>query len=226
MAMLHFTVISIFPRMFDSPLSHTILKRAQEKKLIKIDLVNLRDHTSDRHRTTDDTPYGGGQGMVMKPEPLVSAIDRVQNDAPRARVILLSPRGSVFNQATARRLSREENLVLICGRYEGVDERVSAFVDEEISIGDYPLSGGEPAAMVLMDAIARLVSGVLGNQNSAAEESFSVGLLEYPQYTRPEVIRGLTVPPVLLSGDHEAIARWRDAEARELTRRTRPDLVE
>ncbi|HEX5607257.1 MAG TPA: tRNA (guanosine(37)-N1)-methyltransferase TrmD, partial [Candidatus Binatia bacterium] len=182
--MLHFTVISIFPRMFDSALSHSILKRAQEKNLVKIELLDVRDYTSDRHRTTDDTPYGGGQGMVMKPEPLVSAIDHARNNAPGARVILLSPRGSVFDQAKARRLSREKNLVLICGRYEGVDERVSAFVDEEISIGDYTLSGGEPAAMVVIDAVARLVPGVLGNANSAAEESFSNGLLEYPQYTR------------------------------------------
>ena len=223
--MLHFTVVSIFPRMFDSALSHTILKRAQENNLIKIGLVNLRDYTSDRHRTTDDSPYGGGQGMIMKPEPLISAIDHVRNDAPRARVILLSPRGSVFGQATAQRLSREEHLVLICGRYEGVDERVSAFVDEEISIGDYTLSGGEPAAMVAIDAIARLVPGVLGNANSAAEESFSNGLLEYPQYTRPEEYRGMKVPEVLLSGDHERIKLWRAEQSLQLTRARRPDLL-
>jgi len=223
--MLHFTVISIFPRMFDSALSHSILKRAQEKKLIKIGLVDLRDYTSDRHRITDDTPYGGGQGMVMKPEPLISAIEHVRNDAPGARVILLSPRGSVFDQATAQRLSREESLVLICGRYEGVDERVSAFVDEEISIGDYTLSGGEPAAMVAIDAIARLVPGVLGNANSAAEESFSNGLLEYPQYTRPEEYRGMKVPEVLLSGDHERIKLWRAEQSLQLTRARRPDLL-
>ena len=223
--MLHFTVVSIFPRMFDSALSHTILKRAQENNLIKIGLVNLRDYTSDRHRTTDDSPYGGGQGMIMKPEPLISAIDHVRNDAPRARVILLSPRGSVFDQATAQRLSREEHLVLICGRYEGVDERVSAFVDEEISIGDYTLSGGEPAAMVAIDAIARLVPGVLGNANSAAEESFSNGLLEYPQYTRPEEYRGMKVPEVLLSGDHERIKLWRAEQSLQLTRARRPDLL-
>lgn len=223
--MLHFTVISIFPRMFDSALSHSILKRAQEKNLVKIDLLDLRDYTSDRHRTTDDTPYGGGQGMVMKPEPLVSAIDHARNNAPRVRVILLSPRGSVFDQAEARRLSREENLVLICGRYEGVDERVSAFVDEEISIGDYTLSGGEPAAMVVIDAVARLVPGVLGNANSAAEESFNDGLLEYPQYTRPEEYRGMKVPEVLLSGDHERIDTWRAEQSLQLTRARRPDLL-
>jgi tRNA (guanine37-N1)-methyltransferase len=223
--MLHFTVISIFPRIFDSALRHSILKRAQEKNLVKIDLVDLRDYTSDRHRTTDDTPYGGGQGMVMKPEPLVSAIHHARNNAPRARVILLSPRGSQFDEANARRLSREENLVLICGRYEGVDERVSAFVDEEISIGDYTLSGGEPAAMVVIDAVARLVPGVLGNLNSAAEESFSDGLLEYPQYTRPEEYRGMKVPEVLLSGDHERIRAWRAEQSLQLTRARRPDLL-
>lgn len=223
--MLHFTVISIFPRMFDSALSHSILKRAQENNLINVDLVDLRDYSTDRHRTTDDTPYGGGQGMVMKPEPLVRAIDDFRQQTPKARIILLSPRGSRFSQATARRLAQEENLVLICGRYEGVDERVSAFVDEEISIGDYTLSGGEPAAIVLIDAVARLVPGVLGNADSAAEESFSAGLLEYPQYTRPEEYRGMKVPQVLLSGDHERIKAWRIEQSLQLTRARRPDLI-
>ncbi len=223
--MLHFTVISIFPRMFDSALSHSILKRAQENKLIKIDLVDLRDYSADRHRTIDDTPYGGGQGMVMKPAPLISAIDHFRQQTPNARIILLSPRGSPFNQRTAQRLAREENLILICGRYEGVDERVSAFVDEEISIGDYTLSGGEPAAIVVIDAVARLVPGVLGNANSAAEESFSAGLLEYPQYTRPEDYRGMKVPEVLLSGDHERIEAWRKEQSLQLTRARRPDLL-
>jgi tRNA (guanine37-N1)-methyltransferase len=223
--MLHFAVISIFPRMFESALSHSILKRAQENNLINIDLVDLRDYSTDRHRTTDDTPYGGGQGMVMKPEPLVSAIDHVRQQKPRARIILLSPRGSAFDQATARRLAQQENLVLICGRYEGVDERVSAFVDEEISIGDYTLSGGEPAAIVVIDAVARLVPGVLGNAHSVAEESFSAGLLEYPQYTRPEEYRGMKVPQVLLSGDHERIKAWRMEQSLQLTRARRPDLL-
>jgi tRNA (guanine37-N1)-methyltransferase len=224
--MLTFTVITIFPRMFDSPLGHSILKKAQQKGLVKFAFIDPRDHTTDRHRVTDDYPYGGGQGMVMKPEPLVAAIEQARSQTPRARVILLTPQGKVFNQAVAQRLAMEPEIVLICGRYEGVDERVKSFVDEEISVGDYTLSGGEPAATVVIDAVTRLIPGVLGNENSALDESFSDGLLEYPQYTRPEVIRGLTVPPVLLSGDHEGIARWRDAEARELTRRTRPDLVE
>ena len=163
--MLNFTVITIFPQMLDSPLGHSILKKAQEKGLIKIDIVDLRDYTTDRHHITDDSPYGGGQGMVMKPEPLVAAIESARSQAPQARVILLTPRGRVFDQHTATQLSRRStNVVLICGRYEGVDERVSAFVDEEISLGDYTLSGGEPAAIVVIDAVARLVPGVSGQR--------------------------------------------------------------
>ena len=222
--MLSFTVITIFPKMLDSALSHGILKKAQGKGLIKVEMVNLRDYTSDRHLTTDDYPYGGGQGMIMKPEPLVAAIEDIRRKAQRARVVLLAPQGSVFSQQDALRLSQEEQIVLICGRYEGIDERVKAFVDEEISIGDYTLSGGEPAAMVVIDAIARLVLGVLGNENSATDESFTDGLLEYPQYTRPETFRGMNVPEVLLSGDHERIKQWRQEKSLEVTRKRRPDL--
>ncbi|MGE5218041.1 MAG: tRNA (guanosine(37)-N1)-methyltransferase TrmD [Chloroflexota bacterium] len=222
--MVNFTVITIFPRMFDSPLGHSILKKAQEKGLVQIDLIDLRDYASDRHRSTDDTPYGGGQGMVMKPEPLVAAIEHTKDKKPHARVILLTPRGPVFNQKIAQRLAKEERVVLICGRYEGIDERVKAFVDEEISIGDYTLSGGEPAANVIIDAVARLVPGVLGNETSALEESFTDGLLEYPQYTRPEEFRGMKVPEALLSGDHERIRQWRRRQSLELTRQRRPDL--
>ena len=207
--MLHFTVITIFPNMLSSPLSHSILKKAQTNGLIKIDVVDLRDYTADRHRTTDDSPYGGGHGMVMKPEPLVAAVEEARSRTPDARVILLTPRGRVFDQQTAKKLANQRNVVLICGRYEGIDERVSAFVDDEISLGDYTLSGGEPAAIVVIDAVARLVPGVLGNENSTAEESFTDGLLEYPQYTRPEEFRGMKVPEVLLSGDHERIKEWR-----------------
>ncbi|TMA55667.1 MAG: tRNA (guanosine(37)-N1)-methyltransferase TrmD [Deltaproteobacteria bacterium] len=207
--MLHFTVITIFPNMLSSPLSHSILKKAQTNGLIKIDVVDLRDYTADRHRTTDDSPYGGGHGMVMKPEPLVAAVEEARSRTPDARVILLTPRGRVFDQQTAKKLAHQRNVVLICGRYEGIDERVSAFVDDEISLGDYTLSGGEPAAIVVIDAVARLVPGVLGNENSTAEESFTDGLLEYPQYTRPEEFRGMKVPEVLLSGDHERIKEWR-----------------
>ena len=210
--------------MFDSPLGHSILKRAREKHLIKFDIVDLRNYTADRHRTTDDTPYGGGQGMVMKPEPLVAAIEQLRREDPRSRVILLTPRGRVFDQQTAWRLSQEQHLALICGRYEGIDERVGAFVDEEISIGDYTLSGGEPAAIVVIDAVSRLVPGVLGNDTSAADESFSDGLLEHPQYTRPEEYRGMRVPEILLSGDHGRIREWRAEQRRELTQKRRPDL--
>ena len=222
--MLNFTVITIFPQMLGSPLNHSILRKAQDNGLIKIDIVDLRNYTSDRHHTTDDSPYGGGQGMVMKAAPLVAAIESARSQAPEARVILLTPRGRVFDQHTAMQLSREPNVVLICGRYEGVDERVSAFVDEEISLGDYTLSGGEPAAIVLIDAVARLVPSVLGNEISAAEESFTDGLLEYPQYTRPEEFRGMKVPEVLLSGDHERIKQWRRRQSLAVTRERRPDL--
>ncbi len=222
--MLNFTVITIFPQMLSSPLGHSILKKAQENGLIKFDVVDLRNYATDRHRTTDDAPYGGGQGMVMKPEPLIAAIDHARSQAPHSRVILLTPRGRVFDQQTAGRLSQEKNIILICGRYEGVDERVTAFVDEEVSIGDYTLSGGEPAAVVVIDAVARLIPGVLGNENSSVEESFTDGLLEYPQFTRPEEFRGMKVPDVLLSGDHERIKTWRREQSLSLTRERRPDL--
>jgi tRNA (guanine37-N1)-methyltransferase len=222
--MLSFTVITIFPKMLDSVLSHGILRKAQEKGLIRVEMVNLRDYTTDRHHTTDDSPYGGGQGMVMKPEPLVAAIEEIRRQSQRPRVVLLSPHGGGFSQQHALRLSQEQQIVLICGRYEGIDERVKAFVDEEISIGDYTLSGGEPAAAVVIDTVARLVPGVLGNENSAAEESFTDGLLEYPQYTRPEIFRGMEVPDVLLSGDHERIKQWRHERSLEITRERRPDL--
>lgn len=223
--MTNFTVVTIFPRMFDSPLGHSILKKARDKELIAVHLVDPRDYASDRHRITDDYPYGGGQGMVMKPEPLVGAIEAVRERCPNARVIMLSPRGQVFDQSIAARLAREENIVLVCGRYEGVDERVKAFVDEELSVGDYTLSGGEPAALVVIDAISRLVPGVLGNEASAAEDSFTDGLLEYPQYTRPENFRGMKVPGILLSGDHERIRQWRLEQSLELTKDRRPDLL-
>jgi tRNA (guanine37-N1)-methyltransferase len=222
--MLGFTVITIFPRMFDSPLSHSILRKAREKGLIRVGLVDPRAYATDRHHTVDDAPYGGGEGMVMKPEPVVAAIEEAKTRSPHARVVLLTPRGQVFSQAIAQRLSTEREIVLVCGRYEGIDERVTAFVDEEISVGDYTLSGGEPAAIVVVDAVARLIPGVLGNDNSALNESFAAGLLEYPQYTRPEDFRGMKVPEVLLSGNHERIERWRREQSVALTRARRPDL--
>jgi tRNA (guanine37-N1)-methyltransferase len=223
--MLNFTVVTLFPEMFESALGHSILKKAQEKNLISIRLVDPRGYATDRHRITDDYPYGGGQGMVMKPEPLVAAIEDMRARSPNARVLLLSPQGTVFTQKTAVQLAQERNLVLICGRYEGVDERVKSFVDAELSVGDYTLSGGEPAALVVIDAVARLIPGVLGNEKSAAEESFSDGLLEYPQYTRPEEFRGMRVPQVLLSGDHQRIRQWRREMSVRLTTERRPDLI-
>jgi tRNA (guanine37-N1)-methyltransferase len=223
--MLKFTVLTIFPQMFTSTLGHSILKKAQEKGLISVCLVDLRDYATDRHHMTDDYPYGGGQGMVMKPEPLVAAIDDTRKQSGNARVILLSPHGRVFNQQEAVRLAAEKELVLICGRYEGVDERVKSFIDEELSVGDYTLSGGEPAASVVIDAVSRLVPGVLGNENSARDESFCNGLLEYPQYTRPEEFRGMRVPEVLLSGAHERIHQWRREMSLRVTRERRPDLL-
>ncbi|MBI2989416.1 MAG: tRNA (guanosine(37)-N1)-methyltransferase TrmD [Deltaproteobacteria bacterium] len=221
---MHFTVITIFPEMFASPLAHSILKKAQEKGLISVRLVDLRDYATDRHRTTDDSPYGGGQGMVMKPAPLIAAIEDARKKGKNPRVILLTPQGKALNQQEADKLSQEKEIVLICGRYEGVDERVKGFVDEELSMGDYTLSGGEPAAVVVIDTVTRLIPGVLGNVKSSQEESFSAGLLEYPQYTRPEEFRGVKVPEVLLSGDHERIKNWRREMSLKLTRERRPDL--
>jgi tRNA (guanine37-N1)-methyltransferase len=223
--MLTFTVITIFPQMFASSISHSILKRAQEKNLVKINLIDLRDYTTDKHHITDDYPYGGGQGMVMKPEPLVAAITAAREKNPKARIVLLAPQGRVFRQSEAQRFTGEDEVVLVCGRYEGVDERVKAFIDEEVSIGDYTLSGGEPAANIVIDAVTRLVPGVLGNESSTADESFSDGLLEYPQYTRPEEFRGMKVPEVLLSGDHQRIRDWRREKSLEITRQRRPDLI-
>ena len=223
--MLNVTVVTLFPAMFESPLGHSIPKRAQEKGLLSIRLVDPRAYATDRHHVTDDYPYGGGQGMVMKPEPLVSAIEDIRSASPKARVLLLSPQGKIFTQDVATELAREEHLVLICGRYEGVDERVKSFVDEELSLGDFTLSGGEPAALVVIDALARLIPGVLGNEKSTGDESFSNGLLEYPQYTRPEEFRGMKVPEILLSGDHERIREWRRKASIQLTRERRPDLL-
>ncbi len=217
-------VITLFPEMLGSPLAAGVLGRARQRGVLEVSLHHLRDYAGGRHLQADDTPYGGGQGMVMKPEPLVAAIEHVAAvDKPRR--VLLSPRGTPFTQARARALSTERALLLVCGRYEGVDERVAAHVDEELSIGDYVLSGGELAALVVIDAVARLLDGVLGNQASPADDSYQTGLLEHPQYTRPEEFRGARVPDVLLSGDHAAIARWRRQESLRVTLSRRPDLL-
>lgn len=222
---MRFSVITLFPEIFESPLAHSILKRAREKDLVSVDLVDLRRYARDRHRTTDDYPYGGGQGMVLKPEPLIEAIEDSRRRLEDPRVILLSPRGRVFDQEAALAVSRHRDVVLVCGRYEGVDERVVGYADELLSIGDYTLSGGEIPALAVIDAVARLVPGVLGNDRSAREDSFADGLLEHPQYTRPAEYRGMKAPEVLLSGDHEAIRRWRRRMSVETTARLRPDLL-
>jgi tRNA (guanine37-N1)-methyltransferase len=221
-----FHILTLFPAMFDGPLTESIVRRAVERGLIDISLQNIRDYATDRHRTTDDAPYGGGAGMVMKIEPLAACIEAIHSKSPDARVILTTPRGKPLDQELAGNLAREDELVIICGRYEGVDERVrEMFNAEEVSLGDFVLTGGEIAAMAIVDAVSRLVPGVLGSEESAATDSFSDGLLEYPQYTRPAEFRGLQVPEVLLSGNHLEIARWRRRRAVEKTFRERPDLL-
>jgi tRNA (guanine37-N1)-methyltransferase len=224
---MRFDILTIFPEIFESPFEYSILKRASEAGLIDIGITNIRDFAVDKHRMTDDYPYGGGSGMVMKPEPIVRALRHIEENHGRGRVILLSASGRRFDQDMARRLSLEGHLVLICGRYEGVDERVrESFVDEEVSIGDYILTGGEFPSMVIVDAVSRLIPGVLGCSESTTDESFSMGILEYPQYTRPPDFEGMKVPDVLLSGNHAEIARWRRREAMRKTLLVRPDLLE
>lgn len=223
--MIQFDVITLFPGMFVSPLQESILNKAQVKGLVRIIVHDLREFTQDKHKTADDKPYGGGAGMVMKVEPLVRAIDQVRLPDSEHRIVLLSPQGVLFSQKAAQRLSTYRQIVLVCGRYEGIDERVLNFVDEEISIGDYVLSGGELPAMVVIDAVSRFVPGVVGDEASVREDSFANGLLKYPQYTRPSSFRGLGVPPVLLSGDHKQIREWRRKEALKKTALRRPDLI-
>ena len=224
--MIRLDIITLFPRMFDSPLQESLLKKAQERGLIEIAIHDLRTWAEDRHRTADDTPYGGGAGMVMKVEPIVKALESIRKAPATSRVVLLTPQGRPFSQDVASSLSRHEQLVFVCGRYEGVDERVLSFVDDEISIGDFILSGGEIAALVVIDAVSRLVPGVVGDEASVREDTFSNWLLKYPQYTRPPGFRGLEVPEVLLSGDHEKIRRWRRREALKKTLQRRPELLE
>ncbi len=223
-AALKMDVITIFPRMLDGVLGESMLKRAAQAGHIAVRTINLRDFTQDAHRTTDDRPYGGGPGMVMKPDPLFRAVESVRE--PDARVILMTPQGRRFDQAYARELAQADHLIFVCGHYEGVDERVrEALVTDEISIGDYVLTNGVLPAAVVIDAVTRLIPGVLGHDESAKDESFSNGLLEYPQYTRPPEYRGMSVPEVLLSGDHEAVKAWRLRRAKERTGRRRPDLL-
>lgn len=222
---MEFHVATLFPEMFDSPLKASLLKKAQEKGILRIIVHNLRDYGLGRHKVADDYSYGGGGGMVMRIEPIAEAIEAVQTQEGRGRVILMSPQGRLFHQDMAKELVREERLILICGHYEGVDERVTSFADEEISIGDYVLTGGELPALVVIDAVARLIPGVVGCSGSVEEDSFYHPFLDYPHYTRPYEFRGLKVPEILLSGNHEAIRRWRRKEALRRTYQRRPELI-
>ncbi len=223
---MRFDIITIFPEIFSSVFDFGIVRRAVEAKLIEINIHDLRDYTHDRHRQVDDRPFGGGAGMVMKPEPLFRAVEAVTSDSPDASVALLSPQGRLFDQDLAREYSLKARVVLICGRYEGVDERVvEHLITDEVSVGDFVLSGGEIPAMVVVDAVTRLIPGALGCEQSAERESFVGGLLDYPQYTRPAAYRGMNVPGVLLSGNHAEIERWRWRKSIEQTLRRRPDLI-
>jgi tRNA (guanine37-N1)-methyltransferase len=220
-------ILTIFPGMFRGPFEESIVKRAMDKGLVQIFLHDIRDYTSDKHRTVDDYPFGGGQGMLMKPEPLFAAVEDVQGQAPeRGPIVLLTPQGRLFNEEVAVELARHDRLIIICGHYEGVDARVHEHLaTDEISIGDYVLSGGELAAMVVVDAVVRQIPGALGSPLSSADDSFARGLLEYPHYTRPADFRGMGVPEVLLSGNHGEIARWRRQQSLLRTARRRPDLL-
>jgi tRNA (guanine37-N1)-methyltransferase len=217
-------VLTLFPAMFAGPLDESIIQRARTSGLLELSIYNLRDYTHDRHKKVDDRPFGGGPGMLLKPEPIFEAVEQLAKE--ETRVVLLSPSGRVFNQKIAREMTQYAHILLVCASYEGVDERVrEALVDDELSIGDYVLTNGNLPAMVIVDAVTRLLPGVLGDDESSSEESFSQGLLEYPHYTRPAEYRGLKVPEVLLSGHHAEIAKWRREQALCRTRAQRPDLA-
>jgi tRNA (guanine37-N1)-methyltransferase len=220
-------VLTLFPEMFESPLNYSILKRAKEKGIVEIVLTNIRDFAADKYKKVDDAPYGGGPGMVMMCKPVYDCFEHVEKLSPeKAKVLLLTPQGQKFDQKKAVELSKEKRLILISGHYEGFDERIRIGLNaDQISIGDYVLSGGELAAMVVIDAVVRLLAGSLGDDNSSKEESFSEGLLEYPQYTRPEIFRDMKVPDILLSGDHKKINQWRKQQSLERTKSWRPDLL-
>lgn len=226
--MLNIHILTLFPEFFESPFDVSMIKRARDKGLIQIELIDIRDFSHDKHKKVDDYPYGGGCGMVLKPEPIFEAVEYVDKkiNTTDRRIILLSPQGKMFNQAIARNLSKEQHLVFICGHYEGIDERVKTVITDELSIGDFILTGGEVPALAIVDATARFVPGVLGSSESPENESFCDGLLEYPHYTRPEIYRGLKVPDVLLSGNHKEIELYRQSEALKRTREKRPDLFQ
>ena len=218
------SVLTLFPEMFDI-FQHSIIGRAREKEIVEMEFLNIRDYTLNKHKKVDDYPYGGGAGMVMSPQPIVDTINACKQNN-KGKVIFLGPRGKTFNQQLAKELSKEKELIFLCGHYEGIDERVYNHIDMEISLGDFVLTGGEMAAIPVIDSILRLVPGVLGKEESFMEESYSDGLLEYPQYTRPEVYNGESVPEVLLSGHHENIRKWRRKQSLEITKIRRPDLFE
>jgi len=221
-----FDILTIFPDLLDSPLGESILKRARDRRQITVNLTNIRDFAFDRHQTTDDRPFGGGEGMVMKPEPLALAVEKIRKRNPAGKVILLSPQGVRYDQTVAGRFSQETHLILICGRYEGVDERFrKEYVDEEISLGDFILTGGELAAMVIIDSVTRLLPGVLGCTDSVEKDTFSRSLLKHPQYTRPRIFNGSEVPAELLSGNHESIATYRFLASVKRTLQRRPELI-
>jgi len=219
-------IVTLFPEICRAPLSESMMKRAQEKGILELHIRNLRDWTTDKHHVVDDAPFGGGQGMVMKPEPIFAAVENLRVENRKSKIVLMSPAGRRLDQELAKRLSQEPRLIIISGHYEGVDHRIiEHLIDLEISIGDYVLTNGAIAAVVLVDAIVRLLPGALGHEQSAADDSFSEGLLEAPQYTRPAEFRGWKVPEVLLSGNHAEIARWRQEQAVKRTRQNRPDLL-
>jgi tRNA (guanine37-N1)-methyltransferase len=220
-------ILTLFPQVIGAYLNESILKRAQNKGVLKVRVHNIRDFTIDKHRVVDDVPYGGGSGMLLKPEPLFRAIECLKRDREASKVIYLTPQGRIFTQSVAEEFAQEKNpLIFICGRYEGIDERIRiALVDDELSIGDYILTGGELAALVVIDASVRLIPGVLGDEKSKEEESFSHGILEYPQYTRPREYEGLKVPDVLISGNHKKIEQWKKEMSLKKTKERRPDLL-
>jgi len=221
-------ILTIFPEMFSGVFGSSILKKAEEKEAVSYNVVNFREFSKDKHRTVDDYPYGGGAGMVLKPQPIFDAVDHLKRDSKdKPRIILLCPQGETYNQKKAEQLSKEDHLIFICGHYEGYDERIREhLVTDEISIGDYVLTGGELGAMVVIDSVVRLLPGVLGNDESPIYDSFSSGLLEHPHYTRPADFRGMKVPEVLLSGNHQKIKEWRINESLNRTKNRRPDLLE
>lgn len=219
-------ILTLFPEMFTGPLQSSIIKRAQEQGLVEFRIWNFREYTTDKHRTVDDVPYGGGDGMVLKPEPIVRCLEAVREGTPSAKVVLLTPQGELFKQAIAKELAQEEHLIFVCGHYEGFDERIRRWADRELSIGDYVLTGGELAAMVVSDAVVRLIPGVLGSITSAEYDSFTGNVLEYPQYTRPFEFEGMTVPEILLSGHHARIEEWRRKQSLLRTAIRRPDLLQ